>query len=340
MLYIALQDSHKNISMWEIAIQGKLHIKFLSKERASKQNTMEVSAYIILNPVAGKGDPDEIKATLARAQSEHRLRYDLYETTGKEDLREIVRDAITGKNYDLIIACGGDGTVSGVADALADSGVPMGILSTGTTNAFATELGIPETLSEALELLVEGHRIKTVDAIQFGDRLFILEASLGVFSASFDEVEREKKDRLGWLAFVDTTIRNWVGLDPLWVSLIVDGERFAFRASEVALFNTSQVGIIKADLDAEIRLDDGVLDLYALRSKTLWDVLRMLVYRILGKPKKAPYIQYWPVKTMARIETNPTVIFQADGDVQGKTPATFKVAPRVLKVIVPESPEV
>jgi len=203
-----------------------------------------------------------------------------------------------------VIASGGDGTMSAVADGLANSGVPLGILPTGTANSFATALNIPEALEDALKLIYGKHQVKLVDAIQFRDRFFILEVSLGVFSASFDDVKREKKDRLGWFAYVDTALRNWIGLDPLSVSVEVDGEHYMFRASEVALFNTSQVGIINQDLDEDIHLDDGVLDLYV---------------------------------SQIRIETDPCVAFQADGDVQGKTPAVFKIAPGVLQVCVSEN---
>lgn len=199
---------------------------------------MPPKAYVILNPVAGQSDPGRVKEYLEAARSDGRMSYDLYETTGEEDLKKVVKKALEG-DYDLVIACGGDGTVSGTADGLAETGVPLGILPLGTTNAFATELGIPDDPKDALELLLEGARVEPVDAIQWEERHFILEASLGAFSASFEDVAREKKDRLGWLAFVDTVIRNWIGLDPLRVSVNVDGKGFSFRASEIALFNTS-----------------------------------------------------------------------------------------------------
>lgn len=186
--------------------------------------SMAHSAYVILNPVSGQSDPEQIKGLLETSRSDGHLNYDLYETTGEEDLQAVVQKALQ-KDYDLVLACGGDGTVSGVADGLANS---------------------------------------------------------------------------------------------------------------VALFNTSQVGIIDEDLDADIRLNDGALDLYVLCSKSLLDLLRIFLYRLMGKPKKSPQIRHWRVKKQVRIESDPVVSFQADGDVQGDTPAYFEVAPGVLQVIVPE----
>jgi len=297
---------------------------------------MTQNAFVILNPVAGQSNPEHIKGLLKKARTSGSWRYILYETTGKEDLKQVVRESLP-EGFDLVLVCGGDGTVSGVADGLACSDVPMGIMPSGTTNAFATELGIPNSPQEALDLVIGRHQLQSVDAIQSGERYYILEASLGIFSASFEDVERQKKDRLGWLAFVDTAIRNWLGLDPLHVRVEVDGVWHSSRASEIALFNTSQVGIIDEDLDADIHLNDGILDLYALRSKSLWDVLQTLIYRLVGKPKKAPHIRYWEVRKSVKIDSDPTISFQADGDIQGETPALFEVAPGVLKVIVPEA---
>ena len=299
---------------------------------------MSPKIYVIFNPAAGQTDPARVKPSLDETLSRSGWPYELYETTGDEDLKKIVGTAVD-RGFELVIACGGDGTVSGVADGLAGSDIPLAILPTGTTNAFATALGIPPVLQDALELLSEGHQKKPVDAIKYHDRYFLLEASLGAFSASFEEVGREKKDRLGWLAYVDTAVRKWIGLDRLRMKIEVDGVRYAFHAAEVALFNTSQVGLIDEDLDADIRLDDGALDLYAVRSKNLWDLIRMLVYRMRGKPKHAPHMQYWRVKRSLRIDSLPKVSFQADGEVRGKTPAVFSVAPGVLRVIVPATGE-
>lgn len=291
-------------------------------------------AYVILNPVAGSCDPEQIKKLLATSRSDGLLNYNLYETTGEEDLQAVVQKALQ-EDYDLVLACGGDGTVSGVADGLANSKVPLGILPAGTTNSFASALGIPKNLKDALELVLSNQCVMAVDAIKWNERFFILEASLGIFSASFEDVDRKKKGRLGWLAYVDAMIRNWVGLNTFHVSLSVDGIKYSFRASEVALFNTSQVGIINEDLDADILFNDGTLDLYVLCSKSLLDLLRIFLYRLAGKPRKAPHIRYWQVKNQVQIESDPVVSFQADGDVQGETPAYFEVAPAVLQVIVP-----
>lgn len=122
-------------------------------------------------------------------------------------------------------------------------------------------------------------------------------------------VEREDKNRLGWLAYIGKVIQNWFGRDSLKMWINVGGARFSFRAVEIPPFNTSHVGIIDEDLDADIRLDDDVLDLYAVRSRSLWNMLRMLIYCLAGKPKEAPYIKYWRVRKKVEIRSEQVISF-------------------------------
>ena len=293
-------------------------------------------AFVILNPVAGQGDPEETKRLFSETQSAGRWTYDLYETTGEEDLKQVVQDALV-KDYDLVVACGGDGTVSGVADGVAGTKIPFGILPGGTANAFAGEMDIPNDMADALEVILSGTATKTMDAVECEGRYYLLEVSLGILSSSFEDVSRDQKDRLGWLAYLVAIIKKWIGLEPVWVELEVDGQTHRVLAAEVAVFNTSHIGIIDQELDADIKGDDGILDLYAIRSKTLVDILRILFYRIAGKPRKAPHIHYWQVRESVRISTENAISYQADGDMKGKTPVRINVAKGVLRVITPRA---
>lgn len=68
-----------------------------------------MKAFVVLNPVAGRHDPELTKASLARAQTEGKWQYELYKTTGEEDLQEVVREARRHNTVDVVIAGGGDG---------------------------------------------------------------------------------------------------------------------------------------------------------------------------------------------------------------------------------------
>lgn len=293
---------------------------------------MPVKAYVILNPVAGQSEPDEICALLNRAQDQGLWYFDLYETTGEQDLKQVVLNALQ-EEYDMVVACGGDGTVSGVADGLAGSDVPMGVLPGGTVNAFATEMGMPGSIEDALGVILGEHQVRTIDVIESEGRFYLLFSSLGFSSESIAAIDREEKDKLGWLAYLSNGIQKSFNLDPIMVSIEVDGKIEKFQSHEILLFNSDQLDVIDEHLGLDIAIDDGVLDLYTVQSKNLGEMFLSLFSRIIGKPKKAPNIRYWAVKDSVKIEVDPIVKYQADGDIKGDTPVVFKVAKGGLKVI-------
>jgi YegS/Rv2252/BmrU family lipid kinase len=295
-----------------------------------------MKAYVILNPVAGQKDPEEVTTIFQQAEKNSQLQYALYETTGKEDLKEVVESAIN-QEFDCIVACGGDGTVSGVVDGLAGQEVPLAILPRGTANAFATELGIPKKLEDAFQLIVGPHQIKPVDLINNGSRYYLLECSVGFTSLAIASVSREEKNKLGWLPYIWKGIRNFIGVDDIRFDLTIDGENVRVKANEVSLFNTGQIGIIDEHLDPDIHLDDGRLDLYVIHSRSIWQLLTILYYRLAGSAKKAPHIKYWQVKHKVAIISKPVLKFQADGDLMENTPVTLKLVKDALRVIVPEA---
>lgn len=291
-----------------------------------------IKAFVVLNPASGQGNSDERKSLFAEARSAGRWSYDLYETTGEEDLGEVVRRALD-EDYNLVVACGGDGTVSEVVNGLGETSIPLGIVPGGTANALARELDIPNSVDDALQLILGEHRTRSIDLIRCGDLFFLMYCSVGSSAHSIRETSREQKNNLGWLAYIGTVIRALLGLKTRRFNLTVDGELEEIAAAEVFLFNSDNLGVVDQDLNSGIELNDGVLDLYAVRVDTLGEFLQMLI-NLLFKGRSA-HIRYWPVKESVCIETQPPMAFQADGDPQGETPVEFEVAAAALQVIVP-----
>lgn len=293
---------------------------------------MSVKAYVVLNPIAGQSNPDEIRALFNRSHEQGLWDFDLYETTGEEDLKAVVSNALE-EDYDLVVACGGDGTVSGVVDGLAGSEVPLGVLPGGTVNAFATEMGMPANIKDALEIILGDHRLRSIDVIESEGRFYLLYCSLGLSSESIAAIDREEKDKLGWLAYLSNAIQESAKLEPIMVRLEIDGKTERLHAYEILLFNSDQLGVIDSHLGLDIAIDDGVLDLFVLQSKGLGDMLLSLFYRIFRKTKIDPNIRYWAITDSVKIDVDPNVKYQADGDIIGDTPVLFKVLKGGLKVI-------
>jgi diacylglycerol kinase family enzyme len=121
--------------------------------------------YIVLNPVAGTDDSRKVKKLITQHFEAQPWRYEIYTTTGEEQLGKIVKQALA-QAPDLCVAAGGDGTVAGVASGLVHSPIPLGIVPCGTGNAMARELGIPLQIPSALEMLTGEHTLRSFDALQ------------------------------------------------------------------------------------------------------------------------------------------------------------------------------
>src|SRR5688572_8626074 len=155
--------------------------------------------YVVINPVSGTLPPDRVRETIRSTLQAHNVTFEIYETTGKENVRDTVREAIQ-KGFELFVAVGGDGTISAVASGLVDTGKPLVVVPTGTWNALARNLDIPLQTDQALELLFQEHRIRVIDAMQVGDNFHILNISTGVGARAMRDVKRQHKRRFGVLA--------------------------------------------------------------------------------------------------------------------------------------------
>ena len=195
----------------------------------------------IMNPKAGSAAGEAIRRALGECFREGESSLEVYETRDGEDLGGVVRDRI-GRGVDLVIAAGGDGTVSAVADALAGSGTPMGILPMGTANVLARELEIPLDVDEAARLLVGDHRLATIDAMKVGGRHYLTQVGVGLDALMIRDTPTAQKKRFGKLAYLWSAGKHLVGFQPRRFTLEVDGRAIKTRASEVIVANVGTLG--------------------------------------------------------------------------------------------------
>jgi len=197
-----------------------------------------MQVFIVINPVAGRYKSENITSTIQRQLASPERQLAFHETTREDQIGEIVRRAI-GRGADLVIAAGGDGTVSQVADGAALTGVPMGIIPSGTSNVVAQELGIPLNIDKACQLIAGSPAILEVDAIQCGEQFFILAVGTGIDAEVMKSVSRESKRRYGPAAYAWSTLKVILGMQPRVFTIIADGKPFRTRAAVVLLSNVA-----------------------------------------------------------------------------------------------------
>jgi YegS/Rv2252/BmrU family lipid kinase len=290
-------------------------------------------AFVVLNPVAGTTDPDRLERRIVRRFESAGWVLDIHRTAENEEISHIVRKAIA-QEPDMVIAAGGDGTVSQVAEGLIGTDIPLGLIPTGTGNVLARDLEIPLLSSRAIRLLVGPHKTRAIDALRVDDRHFLLNISIGTSAAAMHDTEREEKRQFGFLAYIWTGIRKLLGVQPAHFSLEVDGRTHRADASDVIIANSGIIGVPALRLGNEISMDDGKMGICIIRARAAWDYLRLMWDALLRRPQRDPRYHCLTATEQVTVSSDPALPVQGDGDPIGHGSLNVSIAPDALRVIV------
>ena len=167
------------------------------------------------------GDGDGYRATVRRAMQEHGWSEPLWlETTAADQGRGPASEAVAA-GADLVLACGGDGTVTACAEGVVGTGVPLAVIPIGTGNLLARNLGLPNVLADALAVALHGTD-QPIDVGTANGRLFVVMAGLGLDARMLSDTSEPLKQRVGWAAYAISVIRH-LRDRPMRLTLIADG---------------------------------------------------------------------------------------------------------------------
>jgi YegS/Rv2252/BmrU family lipid kinase len=218
-------------------------------------------AAVVVNPT--KLDDDEaFRKSVRRVMDDHGWDEPLWLETTAEDPGRGQAESAVSAGVDLVLACGGDGTVTACAEGIAGTGVPLAIIPMGTGNLLARNLGLPTGLDEALAVAL-GRVQQPIDAGRVNGTLFVVMAGLGLDARMLSGASEPLKKQLGWVAYAISAVRH-LGDRPVRVTVSADGgRRRRMRASALIVGN---VGWLRGGLPLlpDARPDDGMLDAVVL----------------------------------------------------------------------------
>jgi len=294
--------------------------------------------YIVVNPVAGTSQPEAIREKIEAAFQSRDIPFEIYETTGDEDLRQKVRNAVQ-QGFKLFVSAGGDGTLSGVIDGLVGTQIPLIILPTGTWNTVAQIMNIPLQIDPALELVFQDHTIRTVDALQVDRGFFILSVSAGVGSRTMEDIKRQEKRRFGKLVDLWKGIKQVLEFRSYLFEIKIDGNPTRFRASELMVANSPSLGLKALQLDPGIRMDDGKLNICRIYANTLREYLQLAISMLTGAQKHNWNVLCMEATKEVEIRCRERLPVQGDGDIIGRLPVTVKIVPKAVQIVAPVQAE-
>jgi YegS/Rv2252/BmrU family lipid kinase len=291
-------------------------------------------AFVVLNPAVGENDVTVVKQALRDYLTPPDWSYTLYETVRDESIAAVVRRN-QAQGYDLFIAVGGDGTVSGVAGGLVNTSIPLGIIPVGTGNGLAKDLAIPMDVERALEIIVERPTLRSIDAMEIEGRFFILNVGIGLSAVMMRDTGREEKRRFGPAAYVWTGLKKLFGIQPHHFSVKIDDRTRRIHASEIIVANSGIVGDPSLRLGPDIEMGDGQVDLCIMRARTLLDYVKIAWDILFGHQRRGPNIRCLQAARHVAIDTRHDLPVEADGDFIGHTPIEIDVVPGAVQLIAP-----
>lgn len=282
----------------------------------------------VINPISGTKSKIDWEPTIRKYFLNHSMAFDFFLLDGKDDATSL-KYWIEKLQPTKVIAVGGDGTVSLVAEQLLGSSIAMGILPAGSANGMAKELNIPIEIDGALDIILNG-QIKPSDAIRINDKQISLHLSdLGVNAQLVKYFEQGNfRGKFGYALKIFKVLWRKKLME---VTIRTDKEEITRTAFMVVIANASKYGT-GALINPDGNLHDGMFEIVVVRRIAFFSILKMFMQFKRFNPKKVEVFQ----ATEATLTTTKKIHFQVDGEYLGKTDTVrAEIIKRTLNLLLP-----
>lgn len=297
---------------------------------------MSQAITVIVNAGSGSVLGDETAKTLKERFIAHGIKAEVFLATSGKDIVQLARQAAEGE-AELIVAGGGDGTISTVAVEASNSGKTLGVLPLGTLNNFSKDLGIPQDLKAAVKVIATGV-VKEIDLAEVNGRIFINNSSIGLYPKMVvgRERQQQKLGRGKWTAALWASLRLF-RISPFWrVKIELDGKEFE-RKTPFVFVGNNEYEMDLYNIGRRPKMDEGKLSIYFLHRQGRAGLVMLAWKTLTGGLKQ------W--KDFEAVETDHVTIrarrkrirVAYDGETQiMRPPLEYRIRPKALKVIVPQ----
>ncbi|MCD8391366.1 MAG: YegS/Rv2252/BmrU family lipid kinase [Firmicutes bacterium] len=276
---------------------------------------MEKNLLFIVNPASGKGQISQNLMNITDIFIKAGYRVRLHTTQDHLDAKNLVTSE--GENYDLIVAAGGDGTLSEVIGGVLrlENRVKIGYIPCGSTNDFANSLQLPKQPVRAARVITDGVPFRC-DTGSFNDRNFNYVAAFGAFTDVSYETPQENKNMFGHLAYIIEGMSRLPKLPSYEMKITCDGETISGNFILGMIMNSNFVGGIKGDRLVKADLSDGLFELLLFETPSnILDLQGIITSLIRGESEGKGYFLK-KVKEVT-VETDDEIKWTLDGEFGG-----------------------
>jgi diacylglycerol kinase family enzyme len=279
---------------------------------------------VLINPSASGGQsPVVMRRRIASAFAEHDVPFDLVTSASPAEALEIAK-AAAREGARAVVAAGGDGTVAQALRGTAGTEVPVAILPLGTGNQLANNFDIPASVDGAVRVAVEG-QVEQIDLGRAGEDLIAAATP-------------EMKKLLGPAAYVLGGLKSALTPRSSKFRLVVDDRELEVQASMILVANVGQLAVSPLPVDIKLApracFQDGLLDVCIFAARSLSDWAAML-WRVAREHYAGDDRMLFIQAKRVKVEADPPVAVQIDGEAAGETPIEAEVMPGAGHILVP-----
>ncbi len=288
-----------------------------------------------INPNAGRSDIRSYLLDVLAIFARGGYRITVHPTQHPKEITQVIAEE--GQNYDVIVSCGGDGTLNETVNGLMQLPVQplLGYIPAGTVNDFATSLHISKNILTAAQTVVDG-RPFLCDMGLFGSTCFTYVAAFGAFTEVSYGTPHEQKQALGRAAYLLEGVRSLNRIRSYHVTVEHDGGTFEDDVILGMVTNATSVGGFKAPSRSLVLLDDGLNEVILVRSvKTLADLNGLANSILRWDINREQFI--WFQTDHLHITFDQPVAWTLDGEYGGSVDdITIRNIPHAVRIMVPQ----
>ena len=256
---------------------------------------------LIVNPCSGRAKMRGELLRVTEIFSNADFEVTVYPTKARGDATK--RASLISENeYDIIVVCGGDGTLNEVITGLMQAGVNcrLGYIPSGTLNEWSSGLNISRSIPQAARDIINGKEI-TLDIGKFGNKYFSYTASFGAFTSASYSAPQEVKNVLGQAAYFFEGIKSLNNIKPVHLKFICDEREVEGDFLFGAVSNSMSVGgIVKFD-ESAVKLNDGEFEVLLIRKPDNILKLQPLVEGIIHQELDREGMEFFHTKEITVI---------------------------------------
>jgi YegS/Rv2252/BmrU family lipid kinase len=293
---------------------------------------------VIVNPVAGQRNAAKIRSAVGAFFAEKKYDFVIRESETPGATRQLALSA-SGEGFDLVAAAGGDGTVREAVDGImkSGSGLPLALIPAGTTNFVARAMLIPMSVRGALDVIDKGKPMPfDIGYLPEHEQHFVFVAGTGYDARLIHDTPPHLKKKIGFFAYVGTGIRHLRTVQPVRMTLELDGELKRLRAHTIMAVNIGTIPNLGFAFAPDMDPHDGKLNVEIMSTRSFWTSVFVLL-KILSKR----YHGFADLKHLQarriRVASTPPFPVEIDGDPLGTTPFVAEVVPAGMTFIVPQN---